>query len=68
VLSVAALMANPTTASPIMPVMCHVRSLYFPDEMPMPMPTAPATSDGGAVNTNVMVVLNPNDLTTVGKN
>jgi len=51
-----------------MTVMCHVLSLNLPDEIPMQMPTAPATSDGGAVRTNVMVVLNPNDLTTVGKN
>jgi hypothetical protein len=34
----------------------------------MPIPTTPATSDGGAVKTNVMVVLKPKDFTTVGKN
>lgn len=67
-LSVIALIANPTTAIPIMTVMCHVLSLNLPDEMPMHMPTTPATSDGGAVKTNVMVVLKPRDLTTVGKN
>lgn len=64
----AALIANPMTASPIMAVMCHVLSLNLPDEIPMPIPTAPATNDGGAVKTNVIVVLKPKDLTTVGKN
>jgi hypothetical protein len=48
--------------------MCHVLSLNLPDEIPMPIPTAPATNDGGAVKTNVIVVLKPKDLTTVGKN
>lgn len=61
-------MAKPTTAMPIMTVMCHVLSLNLPDEMPTQIPTAPATSDGGAVRTSVIVVSKPRDLTTVGKN
>lgn len=48
--------------------MCHVRSLNLPEEMPMAMPTTPATREGGAVSTSVMVVLKPRDDTTVGKN
>jgi hypothetical protein len=51
-----------------MTVICHVRSLNFPDEMPTQIPTTPATNDGGAVSTRVMVVLKPSDETTVGKN
>jgi hypothetical protein len=67
-LSVVALIAKPITAIPIITVMCHVRSLSLPDEMPTQMPTTPATSEGGVVRTRVMVVLNPSDRTTVGKN
>ena len=65
---VVALIAKPTTARPIMTVMCQVLSLYFPDEIPTQIPTAPATRDGGAVRTRVIVLLKPRDLTTVGKN
>jgi hypothetical protein len=61
-------MMKPTAASPIITEMCQVRSLNFPDEMPTTMPTTPATREGGAVSTRVMVVLKPNDDTTVGKN
>lgn len=39
-----------------MPVMCQVRSLNFPEEMPIRIPTAPATRVGGAVRTRVIVV------------
>jgi hypothetical protein len=67
-LSVTALMTNPTTAIPIMIVICHVRSFNFPDEIPTQIPTTPAINDGGAVSTRVMVVLKPSDETTVGKN
>jgi len=67
-LRVVALIINPTTAIPIINVMCHVRSLNFPDEIPTHIPTAPATSDGGVVRTRVIVVLKFNDFTTVGKN
>jgi len=59
---------KPITAIPIIAVMCQVRSLNLPDEIPIRMPTTPATSDGGAVRTRVMVVLKPRELTTVGKN
>ena len=67
-LSVTALTIKPTVAMPIITVMCQVRSLNFPDEMPTQIPTTPATSEGGAVSTRVIVVLNPSDDTTVGKN
>jgi hypothetical protein len=63
-----ALIAKPTTAMLIIIVMCQVRSLNFPDEMPTQIPTTPATSVGGAVRTRVIVVLKPSDFTTVGKN
>lgn len=63
-----ALITNPTVAMPIMTVICHVRSLNLPDEIPTQIPTTPATNDGGAVRTRVMVVLKPSDETTVGKN
>jgi hypothetical protein len=65
---VTALITKPTVAIPIMTVMCQVRSLNLPDEMPTQMPTTPATSEGGAVSTRVIVVLKPSDETTVGKN
>jgi hypothetical protein len=61
-------MTKPTVAMPIMTVMCQVRSLNLPDEMPTQMPTTPATSEGGAVRTRVIVVLKPREDTTVGKN
>lgn len=67
-MSVTALMTNPTTAIPIMTVICQVRSLNFPDEIPTQIPTTPATNDGGAVSTRVIVVSKPSDETTVGKN
>jgi hypothetical protein len=61
-------MMKPAAAIPIITEMCQVRSLSFPDEMPTAMPTKPATREGGAVRTSVMVVLKPRDDTTVGKN
>lgn len=67
-MSVTALMTKPTVAIPIIAEMCHVRSLNLPEDMPIAIPTTPATREGGAVRTSVIVVLKPSDDTTVGKN
>ena len=58
---------KPIMATPMQPVICHVRSLNFPDERPTKTPTPPDTKYGGQVSTKVMVLLKPRLPTTVGK-
>lgn len=65
--SVAQEMMKPTSAAPILPVMCHVRSFNLPEDQPTATPTTAETRYGGHVSTRVMVLSKPKLPTTVGK-
>lgn len=65
--SVAQEMMKPTSAAPILAVMCHVLSFSLPDDQPTATPTTAETRYGGHVSTRVMVLLKPKLPITVGK-
>ena len=67
VFKVAQPVMKPTIATDLAIVMCHVRSLCFPELMAHMMDMKPAIRYGGHVSTSVIVVLNPSVSTAVGK-
>lgn len=50
---------KPAMAINFATVICHVRSLYFPEEMDHMIEIPPAIKYGGQVSTRVIVVLKP---------
>lgn len=67
VFSVAAQSTKPKIAIDLATVICQVRSLNFPELYEYAIDKNPAIKYGGQVKTNVIVRLNPNVLTAVGK-
>jgi hypothetical protein len=66
ILRVAQPRTKPRIATLLAIVMCHVRSLYFPEDHDQYTLIAPAIRYGGHVKTKVMVVSKPRVSTTVG--
>ena len=67
VFMIAQAMKNPPIASPMLPEMWYVLSLYLPEDRPTTKPKNPDTRYGGQVKTRVIVRLKPRVPSTVGK-